>query len=144
MPRADFRFAYPKRVRYAEVDPQAVVFNSRYLEYLDIGITEYWREVGLPLGAFEMHVARTLIEYKKPLRIDELFDICLRVSRIGRSSMTTLWEIHGVSDDDLRASGETVAVHIDLATGRPQPIPGEIAKLFETYEKGALRTESRA
>ena len=29
MPRADFRFSFPKRVRFAEVDAQAVVFNPR-------------------------------------------------------------------------------------------------------------------
>ena len=43
MARSDFRFHVTKRVRYAEIDAQRVVFNSRYLEYFDIGITEYWR-----------------------------------------------------------------------------------------------------
>ena len=45
--RSDFRFIWTARARYAEVDAQAVVFNSRYLEYFDIGITEYFRAVGL-------------------------------------------------------------------------------------------------
>ena len=50
MPRADFRFSFPKRVRFAEVDAQAVVFNPRYLEYFDIGLVEYWRAAGLYSG----------------------------------------------------------------------------------------------
>ena len=29
-------FSHRFRVRYSEVDPQAVVFNSRYLEYADV------------------------------------------------------------------------------------------------------------
>ena len=47
MPRSDYRFAWRKRVRYAEIDAQAVVYNSRYLEYFDLALTEYWREAGL-------------------------------------------------------------------------------------------------
>ena len=47
MARSDFKFSVRKRVRYAEIDAQAVVFNSRYLEYFDIGITEYWRAAGV-------------------------------------------------------------------------------------------------
>ena len=42
MARADFRFAWEKRVHYPEIDAQAVVYNSRYLEYFDIALTEYW------------------------------------------------------------------------------------------------------
>ena len=65
MPRADFRFSFPKRVRYAECDPQGIVFNSRYLEYLDIGITEYWRAAGIyalsptAMGAAQLGTAAT-------------------------------------------------------------------------------------
>ncbi|MBW7947027.1 MAG: acyl-CoA thioesterase, partial [Sphingomonadaceae bacterium] len=86
MPRADFRFSFPKRVRYAECDPQGIVFNSRYLEYLDIGITEYWRTVGIyaqsPTGMGpDFHVARNVVEYKKPVLLDEIIDICERCSR---------------------------------------------------------------
>jgi acyl-CoA thioesterase FadM len=41
MARADFRFSYPKRVRISEVELAAVLFNARYLDYLDIATTEY-------------------------------------------------------------------------------------------------------
>ena len=55
-------FTYQFRVRYAEVDPQAVVFNSRYLEYADVLVTEYFRDRrnhGLPDG-LEFHVRRVI------------------------------------------------------------------------------------
>ena len=147
MARADFRFTFQKRVRYAEVDPQAVVFNSRYLEYLDIGVTEYWRAVGMKVAgedSFEAQVVKTTIEYKKPLRLDELFDICVGVVRIGRSSMTTRWEIHGAGADDLRVSGETISAHVDLQAGRSLPVPDRVVALFEAYEGRPLRMEKAA
>src|SRR5262249_11086983 len=40
-------FRHRIRVRYSEIDGQAVVFNSRYLEYADVAITEYYRSLGI-------------------------------------------------------------------------------------------------
>ena len=49
---SEYRFHYSHRVRYAEVDPQGIVFNSRYLEYCDAAVTEYLRAVGFPPQEF--------------------------------------------------------------------------------------------
>ena len=38
------------RVRYSECDPQGVVFNANYVAYLDVVITELWREA---LGRYQ-------------------------------------------------------------------------------------------
>lgn len=144
MARSDFRFSYRKRVRYAEIDAQAVLFNSRYLEYFDIGVTEYWRAVGVydysaVAGGFEFHVARATVDYKAPILLDEEVDICVRCARIGNSSMTLQFEIHGAGKDDLRATGEEISVHVAEARGRSAPIPESIVSLFEAYEGRPLR-----
>ena len=47
MAKEDFRHSMPLRVRWAEVDPQSIVFNAHYLTYCDICVTEYWRAVGI-------------------------------------------------------------------------------------------------
>ena len=46
MARESFRLAHTLRVRWAEVDPQSIVFNANYLMYFDVAATEYWRAVG--------------------------------------------------------------------------------------------------
>lgn len=153
MARSDFRFAHRMRVRYAEIDAQRIVFNTRYLEYMDVGITEYFRAVGLhdqdqpDGGDAEFHVARNSIDYKKPLTWDEKFDVCLRCARIGTSSMTFLWEIHGLKRgegaDDLRALGESVNVHVGMLGARPSPVPVPIVGIFEAYEGRRLRTDTK-
>ena len=121
------------RVRYAEVDSQRVVFNSRYLEYADLVITEFWRTIGLPIAgeaALEFHVVRALVDYARPLRADEEVDAFAHVAAIGNSSMTTIIELHGADGPDLRARIELVHVHVDLGTGRPQRIPDSVRQLF--------------
>lgn len=144
MARSDFRFHVTKRVRYAEIDAQAVVFNSRYLEYFDIGITEYWRAAGVydrwpSRDSPEFHVARAEVDYKVPILLDEEIDICVRCSRVGRSSMTFLFELHGAGKDDLRATGLEVSVHVAEAQGASTPVPREFVDLFEAYESKSLR-----
>jgi len=144
MARSDFKFSVKKRVRYAEIDAQAVVFNSRYLEYFDIGITEYWRAAGVyerwPANRSpEFHVARAEVDYKVPILLDEEIDICVRAARVGKSSMTFLFELHGAGKDDLRASGRLINVHVAEAQGAPAPVPDEFLFLFEAFEGRALR-----
>jgi acyl-CoA thioester hydrolase len=144
MARSDFKFSVKKRVRYAEIDAQAVVFNSRYLEYFDIGITEYWRAAGVyerwPANSSpEFHVARAEVDYKVPILLDEEIDICVRASRVGKSSMTFLFELHGAGKDDLRASGQLINVHVAEAQGASAPVPDEFLFLFEAFEERALR-----
>ena len=148
MPRADFAFSFPKRVRFAEVDAQAVVFNPRYLEYFDIGLVEYFRATGLydngMTGGPEFHVAKALVEFRAPILLDEIVAICVRCSRIGTSSMTFLFELHGEANgpgaDDLRATGEEVHVHVAEVRGRPAPLPATIIARFEALEGRSLRT----
>jgi acyl-CoA thioester hydrolase len=127
MARSDFAHSYRIRVRWSEVDPQAVVFNARYLDYADIAVTEYWRavrEAGLwDTEPLECHVAKAEVNFRKPIRADEELDLMARTSRFGTTSMTTLVEIHGADAEDLRASVELVAVHIDLSDNRPRPLP---------------------
>ena len=154
MARSDFRFAHRMRVRYAEIDAQRIVFNTRYLEYMDVGVTEYFRAVGRTAlehpdgGEAEFHVARNTIDYKRPLAYDELFDVCMRCARIGTSSMTYLWEIHGMENgegqEDLRALGESISVHVGSLGARPSPVPQRIIDTFEAYEGRSLRNSAPA
>jgi acyl-CoA thioester hydrolase len=142
MARSDFAHAYRIRVRWSEVDPQSVVFNARYLDYADIAVTEYWRAVrdaGLwDSGPLECHVAKAEVNFRKPIRADEELDLMARTSRFGTTSMTKLVEIHGADVEDLRASVELVAVHIDLSDNRPRPLPDVVRTALSQFDSGVV------
>ena len=140
---AGFRFCYRVRVRWSEVDPQGVVFNARYLDYGDLGVTEYWRAVDFrsddEAGPMDFHVARAEVDYKKPIKPDEIIEIWCRTERLGNSSMTLLMEVHGAgsSGDDLRAIIREVQVFVDLDTHRPKPLPDSVKQRFADFDSRA-------
>ena len=129
----DFRFSYPLRVRWAEVDMQAVVFNGNYLTYADVGITEYLRELDLRGGDFS--AVRAVLDYKAAARFDDMLDITVRVARLGRSSMLFLIGIW--NQGTLLTSGELTYVNTDLETRTAQPLPEKLRSVILGYEKVA-------
>jgi len=149
MPRADFRFVFRRRVRYAEVDAQAVVYFARYLEWADVGLVEYWRAAGLferagiVGGELEFHVVRAEVDYKAPMRLDEEIDICVAATRIGRTSADFLCELHGLARgdgaEDLRARIFQVQVHVAEARGAPTPVPDWVVERLEAMEGRGLK-----
>lgn len=140
MTRSDFRFHHPFRVRYAEIDGQMVVFNAHYLTYFDTAITEYFRALGYDQAAdakvtgIDFHTAKSLVEYKRPIRFDQEIDVCVRVGRIGRSSITLDLAIVGKGTDDLYATGEIVWVYTDQASHRTVPVEASLRHLLAGAE----------
>ncbi|MBH60846.1 MAG: thioesterase [Alphaproteobacteria bacterium] len=143
--KSDFSFAWPFRVRYAEVDGQRIVFNAHYLTYFDTAITEYFR--ALPYDYMgqvhrtgeDYHTVRSLVEYKKPIEFDEDIEVYVRTARMGRSSLTFLLEIHSKDADDLRATGEVVWVNADQATHHSATLPKELIKKIVAFEGDGVK-----
>ncbi len=140
MAKSDFRFAWPFRVRYAEVDRQRIVFNAHYLTYFDTAITEYFRKLPYDyMGQVERtgedyNTVRTLVEYQQPIEFDEDIEVHVRTSRMGRTSLTFLLEIHPKDADDLRATGEVVWVNADQAAHSAAALPEELIEKIAAFE----------
>jgi acyl-CoA thioester hydrolase len=127
MDRSDFSFFHTLRVRWAEVDMQAIVFNGHYLTYFDVAFTEYWRATGLPdviaqaAAGRELFARKASIDYLAPARFDDVLDIGVRCASLGRSSLRfTLGIFRG---DELLITGELLYVHADTAVRKGVPLP---------------------
>ena len=131
MSRPGFAFSTRFRVRYSEIDGQKIVFNSRYLEYADVGITEFWRwadldDLGPEWLEAEFNVVRALVEFKKPFRYDDTVEAFVRVDRVGTSSMTMRVDLCHAETGELHAEIEIVSVHVDLEARRSLAIPKSV------------------
>lgn len=128
-----FRHYTSFRVRFAEIDGQMVVFNSRYLEYADNVLTEFMRVAGIPVSgpeSFEMQVVQATVHYKRALRFDDEVEGWLRIERIGRSSIIFEIEFRIKGREEANASVTLAYVHVDLATETSQEIPAAVRSKF--------------
>jgi acyl-CoA thioester hydrolase len=148
MAKADFACAPRLRVRWAEVDMQKIVFNGHYLTYIDTAVAEYWRAIGLPYPegyvdryANDVYLRKATVEYLGSARYDDELEICCRVAKLGRSSMTFRFEIYRSSGEAAESAplvtAELVYVNADPATMKAAPLPDDLRKRVLRYERVA-------
>ncbi len=135
--RPGFAFSTRFNVRYAEIDGQKVVFNSRYLEYADVAVSEWWAwtGIGAALGPVwhetEFHVRRAEVDYLKPFTLGDSVEAWVRIDRIGGTSMVQQFELRHGESGELHATVKLVVVNVHLPTGRPVAIEGEVRAFLE-------------
>ncbi len=143
--RADYQFFHRFRIRYSEIDGQGIVFNAHYLTFFDTAITEYMRTLPYDYKAetaksgIDYHTVRTLVEYTAPAFFDEEIDVCVKVGRIGRSSIRFDFEVHGRDAEDLRTTGEVVWVYTDQKSHTTQPVDHRLAALMTARDGTDIR-----
>ena len=141
MAKSDFRFMTKIRVRWMECDGQGIVYNGAYLDYLEIGQAEYYRNLGFAIyiipqsGYFDFVVVKSTQEFKAPAKVDEIIEVYVRVSNIGNTSLTLNLEIYAEGNDRLLTSIETVYVGYDTATESTRPVPDAIRELVTHFEE---------
>ena len=129
MPRP---FRFPFRVRYAEIDYQGIAYNAHYLTWMDTAIHEFFKALPYDYTAkrartgCDFNTVRASVEFKRPLRLDDDFDVEITVGRIGRSSLTLEAAFLVQGEDQPRATGEVVWVYADQAAVRSAPLPDEL------------------
>jgi acyl-CoA thioester hydrolase len=137
--QADFRFGF--RVRYAEVDYQGIVYFAHYATYFDVAIHEFFRSLPYDYTTIrtttgtDFNIVRCVVEYRRPLRFDEPFEVEVTLGRIGRTSLTFTPAIWVAGEAEPRATGEVVWVHADQATMRAAPLPPDLLELLDRRSK---------
>jgi acyl-CoA thioester hydrolase len=87
-------FEHQLRVRWAECDPQGVVFNGHYLAYADINITELWRAAYGSYGTMlergvDIVVGEARLRFLASARFDDLLTLEVAVTHLGTTSIET-------------------------------------------------------
>jgi acyl-CoA thioester hydrolase len=144
MPRADFICMPRLRVRWAEVDMQKIVFNGHYLTYIDTAVAEYWREIGLPYPegyveryANDLYLRKATLEYLGSARYDDMLQVCCRVAKLGRTSMTFHFEIYRADEPSPLVAADLVYVNADPSTMTAAPLPEDLRRRILGYEQSA-------
>jgi acyl-CoA thioester hydrolase len=141
--KSDFKFHHDIRVRFADTDLQAIVFNANYLTYYDVAWTEYFRAVGyewkdlIALGV-DTVLARTTMEFKSPALFDEILEVHTRVSKIGTTSLTFEFAIYPQGEDRLIGSATSLYVCVDPKALKSTPVPEHLRRRIGEFEGKSL------
>lgn len=120
-------FLYRIRVRYAECDPQGVLFNANYLAYVDHTITELWRAayggyaVMLDRG-IDIVVAEANLRFRGSARFDDELTIEASVTHLGTTSVRTAYRF--LRADELLLEANLRHVFVDRGTPNKTAMPG--------------------
>jgi acyl-CoA thioester hydrolase len=132
-----FKFSAFTRVGFSDTDAQGIVYYGRYLPYFDHARVEYERYLGLlelDLGAAEFVMRAATVVYEAPARFDDLLEVFVRTSRIGRTSVTNEYFAYRVDDDLLMCTSEQTLVLVELAERRPTPVPDSYRRIVAEFE----------
>lgn len=132
-----FKYSALTRVGFSDTDAQGIVYYGRYLPYFDLARVEYHRHLGqlrLERGEREFVMRASTVEYLAPAQFDDLLEIFVRTSRIGRTSATYECAAYRVEDDVLMVTAEQTVVLVDLAERRACPIPDWYREQIRAFE----------
>lgn len=134
-------FCYLLRVRYAECDAQKVVFNGRYVDYIDIAFTEFIRAVwgdytDILSEGIDSQVVSLSIDWKAPAHFDEILAVRVKPVRIGTTSYTLQVDFYNYETSKLLASARIVYVMVRVAEHIKMKIPEAMRRQLEKGASG--------
>ena len=137
-----FRFAVYTRVAFSDTDAQGVVYYGRYLPYFDLARTEYHRALGeIGAGRTEFVMRASNVEYHAPARFDDLLEVYVRVSRIGKSSVTyeyAAYRLDPADEEQLMVTATQVNVLINHDDRSTVPVPDSFRQHVREFEGADL------
>jgi acyl-CoA thioester hydrolase len=117
------------RVRYAEIDAQGHVNNAVYLSYFEVGRVEWLRAAGLSYRELEgrgygIVVVEALVRYRRAAFFDDELTLRTELAELNRATLR--FEYVVLRGGDVLVTGHTRHACVDLATGKPIRVPGEV------------------
>ena len=134
----DFKFKIPITVRYADLDTQWHVNNTRYLTYMEHCRFEYLQLLEIfdakSFLDLRMIIADVHVSFKAPIVLNQKIAVYTRTAKIGSKSITFEYEIRDDKTGELCATGEVVGVCYDFRLHETMIVPAEWRKKISEYE----------
>lgn len=107
------------RVRYAETDSMGIVYHANYLIWMEVGRTDYFRQLGFTYKQLERdyNIHTPVVElncrYHAPAFYDDDISVQTVLSTANRRLLRFTYKIFRSSDSLLLAEGESVHLVVD-------------------------------
>ncbi|HEX9377937.1 MAG TPA: thioesterase family protein [Actinomycetota bacterium] len=118
-----------RRVEWSDTDASGAYHNSAAFNFMESAEVALVDRLGIREDVYGRHPrVRIEADFLAPLWFRDLVDVEIRVSNVGRTSVTYEAEIRRGSEVCVR--GRMVAVLLDRIGGTPQPWPEEYRRLL--------------
>jgi acyl-CoA thioester hydrolase len=125
-----------RRVQFRDTDAAGIMHFSTFFTYMEQAEHEMLRSVGLSVAdhqadlTFSWPRVSATCDYKQALRFEDLFEISVRVARLGTKSVTYEFTFHQPNAaNQVLAVGNVTAVYCKFEKGKP-PVALEIPASF--------------
>ena len=120
------------RVRYSETDQMGVAHHKAYLDWFELGRTEFCRRQGLTYKTIEerghyLVVVEAFCRYKRPLHYDDPFVVLTSLRQISAKKAVFSYELRNPDRAALIAEGYTVHIAVNRG-GAVAVLPDDILK----------------
>jgi len=136
------RHRLQERIRWSDIDSSGIILWSAYTRLVEMAETELFRAAGYPYGTLwdqlDIWLPRVQfhIDYRSPLKLDDLVDVEIWISRIGRSSIRFEFAMTR-QDGVLAAEAYLVIVAISRTDGRSVEVPALLVQALAPYRTDA-------
>lgn len=118
-----------RRIQWFDTDASTKYHNTAPLRLMEEAEAALLDELGIIKEVYgKMPRAHVSVDYRRPLRFWDEADVHLRITEVGRTSITYTFEIRDAAS--VYAEGKVVAVYI-AADGKPSAWPDGYRTLLE-------------
>ena len=126
------------KVRYSEVDCQRIVYNSHYLTYFDISLSEmledcFNQDEYIKNTNNDFHTVGVQMDFKSPARLNDQLEVYTGVKKLGNSSMTFFQEIYKSGSNEVLNSANITWVNTNQKSMKSETIPDDIRRKLDKY-----------
>ncbi len=127
-------FIWPIRVYYEDTDMGGRVYYANYLKFMERARTELLRDKGIEQTQLKQQhnlifvIRQVTIDYLKPAFFNDLLNVTVNMTKLGKASMTMVQQV--LRESDILCQGTVKIAAIDVVSQRPKAIPLDIVKML--------------
>src|ERR1700761_8119346 len=138
---SDYKYKTPIHIRFSDIDAVGHVNNAIYLTYFENARFDYWRDVlNWNFSENGIIVARTEVNYLKPVMLHDKLTCYVRVVRIGNSSFDVAQVLTKATEkgEEICTTGKTVCISYDYSANKSVKIPKHLRDRMIEHDEPRL------
>jgi acyl-CoA thioester hydrolase len=129
-------FVWRIRVYHEDSDASGIVYHTNYLKFMERARTEALRDKGVEHPQLKQEhnlvfvVRKISIDYLKPAFFNDLLNITVRVTKLGKASLVMAQQV--LRESEILCQGTIKIGAISVVSQRPQPMPLDILQRLKS------------